>query len=183
MSKFKAGDKVVCVATRMYATIGKEYMVKGVGSNGAVCFIDDDGDENWYDPDTFELVPPPIDFTNIDFTKPLETQDATPVEIVYTNGRDTEYPVAAYIGSNIQPSRFTATGKYFSSGNASVNDLRNVAPKPREAEVYVNVYLSSNKNEIYGSGSYTTREKADNGAGVSRLGCVKVKLVEGQYDE
>lgn len=178
MSKFKAGDNVVCVENRVYATLNKQYTVIRVGSNGAVFFTDDQGDENWYGPDTFELVVKP----SIDFTKPVETVTGLPVEVVFTDGRDKEYPVAAYIGDRLNPDRFTAEGKYYSN-STSDNDLRNVAPKPLEAEIYVNVY-KNNDGGLRMADNHPTRKIADNRASLNRVGCIKIKikLVEGQYD-
>lgn len=116
----------------------------------------------------------------LDLTKPLRTKKGELVTIVTTEGRG-EYPVIGYIGDNDSIDRFTKEGKYYASGTTSTYDLENVPPKPLERELYVNI------NKVNGSlnrgGTYDSRAHADRNAHTNRVGCMKITLVEGVFDD
>ncbi len=110
----------------------------------------------------------------IDFTKPVQTIDGQPVEIITTKGRDKKYPVIGYIGNSSTFHGFTLHGEYIEDEENKLN-LMNV---PEKKTMYLNVYESGNSMVTHG-----TRDKADEHASVGRIACVKVEYTEGQFDE
>ncbi len=107
----------------------------------------------------------------IDFTKPLKTRGGRDVTLVTTTARDTRYPVLAYLGESTSLSMYTSEGKFYFDGSESDCDLMNV---PEEIVMYMNVYP--------GLVHFPTREQADAGAGINRIGCNRVVL-QARYDE
>ena len=76
--------------------------------------------------------------SNIDFTKPVETIDGTPVQIVSTEGRG-RYPILGYIGDESQYiTSWSSDGFYLSDKSESDFNLRNKAtwqlPAPPEGQ-------------------------------------------------
>jgi hypothetical protein len=76
--------------------------------------------------------------SNIDFTKPVETIDGTPVQIVSTEGRG-RYPILGYIGHESQYiTSWSSDGFYLSDKSESDFNLRNKAtwqlPAPPEGQ-------------------------------------------------
>lgn len=74
----------------------------------------------------------------IDWTKPIQTKDGKPVEIITISGRLFLYPVIGYIGTETSTSTWTKDGKYMKSGHRADKDLENVPP-PKKV-TYVNIY-------------------------------------------
>lgn len=66
----------------------------------------------------------------VDFTKPVQTSDGRPVEIITTKGR-APYPVIGYVDDNSMPISWTIRGRQYSDESPSANDLINV-PEKRE---------------------------------------------------
>jgi len=65
--------------------------------------------------------------SNIDFTKPVETIDGTPVQIISTEGRG-RYPILGYIGDESQyVTSWSSDGFYLSDKSESDYNLRNKA--------------------------------------------------------
>jgi hypothetical protein len=112
----------------------------------------------------------------IDWTKPVETENGTPVTFISDQGRDAGFPILAYIGDWASIYSFSKTG----DKNGSISGrfkVRNVAPKPKQIVQYFNFYES-------GLGChYSSRAEADAAASKDRLGCKKVILTEGEWDE
>ena len=100
----------------------------------------------------------------IDFTKPVQTRDGRPVEIVMTNLRGL-FAVAGYIGTNIDLSRWTCDGKYYLEQGESSLDLINV---PEPVELWVNL------NPRIAGGVYGTRLIADSSARSDRLALLHI---------
>ena len=183
---YKTNDKIVCVNVgRVYGgvadhlTKGKVYEVleDQTGSGSVVYVRDNRGERYGFYAERFEAAPvAPV----LDFTKPLETQDGREVTLITASGRGT-YPVLAYIEDSKQVTSFTAEGKYL-IGETDDRDLRNVAPKPVEREAYVNVNAVGS-SPLSTGGLYEDRAKADSSAGPYRVGCMKIKLVHGQFDD
>jgi hypothetical protein len=72
----------------------------------------------------------------IDFTKPVQTRDGRPVEIITTKGRSHQ-PVLGYIEDNVLADYWSAGGEYIGAGTVSEVDLINV---PEPVVWWVNVY-------------------------------------------
>ena len=57
MSKFKVGDKVVCIDPGCnFLTAGKEYTVTGHGQMTSIYVVNDRENNTWYYPNRFELI-------------------------------------------------------------------------------------------------------------------------------
>jgi hypothetical protein len=70
--------------------------------------------------------------SNIDFTKPVETIDGTPVQIISTKGRG-KYPILGYIGNKSQyVTSWMPDGFYLSDKSESGLNLRNKDTQPQE---------------------------------------------------
>lgn len=65
----------------------------------------------------------------IDFTKPVQTRDGRPVEIITTKGRG-QYPILYYIDDCLEIYRASTNGREAYCNNQSPYDLINV-PEPR----------------------------------------------------
>jgi hypothetical protein len=115
----------------------------------------------------------------LDFTKPLETKEGKAVTILVTNGRG-NYPVKGYIGESADLISWTKDGSYY-IGSPSPRDLQNVQPKPAEGFIYVNVHNRDGK--LVAGNNHETRAKADAVQASGRVACMKIALVEGQFDD
>lgn len=113
----------------------------------------------------------------IDFSKPVQTEGGKPVRILSQDGTPAR-PIVGLIGDNLYT--WPVSGVYYEYASSHALDLENV---PEKRTVYVNVYKQP--DGLKTGGSYPTREAADSAAHfiASRAGCMKVELVEGQYDE
>lgn len=118
----------------------------------------------------YELITPAIDFT-----KPVQTKDGRPLEIVTIRGRG-DYPVIGFIGDSTAPSTFTADGKFFLGLENNNEDLENVPAKPVEIVRYFNIY----EDFVMG---HDTRAEADAGAEADRIGCKRVVFTGDEYDD
>lgn len=183
---FKKGDKVVCINVEEIGcsvpnnvTLNKTYTVDSDQDGDTnVYVIGDNGCRQGLFPKRFKLAEAAK--PALDLTKPVETQDGRPVTIVLTDARG-DNPIKGYIGDDETLLGWYASGQYYSS-EKNWRDLRNVAPKPLERIVYANVYKNSD-GELYAGQTYSSRGVADGKAASSRVGCVKLELVEGQFDE
>jgi hypothetical protein len=183
---FKKGDKVVCINVEEIGcsvpnnvTLNKTYTVdEDQDGDTNVYVIGDNGCRQGLFPKRFTLAEPVK--TVLDLTKPVETSTGELVTIVLTDARG-EFPLRGYIGNAQELTSWKLDGKYFSH-DSNWRDLRNAPPKPREREVYINVYENGD-GKIFSTSGHESRAVADSNATKHRLGCVKVKLVEGQYDE
>ncbi len=119
----------------------------------------------------------------LDFDKPLETVKGDPVVVVTRSGRETDFPVLAYVGAGTGLTHYTANGKYYNNGKASDRDLRNVVPKPLTQELsgYVNVYANGDGTLRAGAFFDKTAEDA-NTLAVARMK-VTFTAVAGQFDK
>lgn len=181
---FKVGDRVKCVRANNLLTEGKEYTVTEATTWYSDERVSVDGINNrglGFDENRFVLVP-----TVIDYTKPLETVEGVPFTLLSTEARG-NYPVVGYIATNTRLAHFDLDGTYHSDGSTFGNNtsprynIRNVQPKPVEAEMFVNVYKSASGTLKSGS-MYETAALADGMADSGRVARIKVRLVEGRYD-
>jgi hypothetical protein len=133
-----------------------------------------------------------IDVKPLDFTKPMETYEGTPVKLLATGGVDAKFPVLVLEGSATIPTKYDLNGK---AKNGVVRRfIRNVAEKPKaKAEPRQKKEVSMYMN-FYSDGTYgllqESREEADRvavrGSHVSkrkRIGVSKVVLLAGKFDE
>lgn len=113
----------------------------------------------------------------IDFTKPVQTRDGRPVEILSANGRGPK-PIKGYVADNIDLCSWTTDGKIYQGDTMFErgSDLVNVPP-PKKV-MYINVYGDGNFSCFYRS-----RTEADRGATIRRQACVRVEYTKGQFDE
>lgn len=119
--------------------------------------------------------------TTIDWTKPVQTKTGRNVEIFTTMAKG-DYPVVGQIeqreGYGCMIYTWTIDGKYFSEVTDDPLDLVNV---PEKQHFYVNVYEDEGK--LMPGTICVTREQADLMCHKSRVGCMKVELVAGQWDD
>jgi hypothetical protein len=108
----------------------------------------------------------------IDFDKPLQTKSGEPVEIITTNGRG-YYSVKGYIGNSEHFASWGKKGDVLGGIGACVYNLVNV---PEKRYAYVNVYKEY-------AALNATREEADANCDDNRIYCMKIEMVEGQFDE
>jgi hypothetical protein len=82
----------------------------------------------------------------VDFSKPVQTRDGRKVEIKFTDGRDSHYPICGYIEGDTFIQTWTSDGYFSYNRHKSPNDLVNVPekPKPKTHKFYVNAYRDSN---------------------------------------
>lgn len=178
---FKAGDKVVALVsvTRVAypqdsITAQEVYTVSRTEDDGQDVYLE--GKTQYFSASRFKA----FEGSAIDFSKPLETGDGRPVVLVTATGRG-DYPVLAYVGDQPTVTSFTKDGKYYTGTNTPALDLRNVPPKPLERELYVNINKTG--DFLTNGRMYVSRREADHSASSSRVGCMKITMVEGQYDE
>lgn len=178
---FKKGDVIKYVNDGSYSfiTLGKTYLVKEDQIGSCVDINDDDGDDATYRADVFKLEAPAIDFT-----KPLETVEGVPFTLLSTDARG-EFPIIGYINANTRPCYFSLDGTYHGAhGDTSSPryNLRNVQPKPAEAEVFINVYKRDD-GTLRCTYVHESVAVADRNAAPSRVARMKVRIVEGRFDE
>lgn len=113
-----------------------------------------------------------------DPTKPCKTKRGDWVEIVSVNGRE-PYTIIGYVGDNKDVSCWTKDGSYSIHHGLSDLDLVNL---PQEADAWLNVYRGLS-GLLYGGSNYPSRKEADHGCASDRVACIRVKLVEGQFDD
>ena len=109
----------------------------------------------------------------------METAEGAEFTLVSTSIRG-DQPVCGYLGESAMLAHFNVDGSYLKSGRKHYCDLRNAPPKPVETYVYSNVYKEC--GTLTSPCTYSTRALADKGASSGRVGCIKILLVEGQYD-
>lgn len=111
-----------------------------------------------------------------DPSKPCQTRDGRPVEIITTKGRGPK-PIIGYIGNNER------TESWDSNGNAQIkwgivqtqSDLINVPEPKSSGKVWVNVY--KNKEAT----AWSTKEMANEYEGNYRIACIgPIKWTEGE---
>jgi hypothetical protein len=105
----------------------------------------------------------------IDFTKPVQTRDGRPVEIITTKGRG-HWPVLGYIGDDADVRTWTMDGIFAVTG-AHPNNLINV---PEAVVGWVNVY---ERLQTMGDG-WITKEAADSCA-INRTALLKLTYIKG----
>lgn len=70
MSKFKAGDRVVCLSDiELGITIGRIYTISNVCGESFLNFLDDDGTQRTRRADRYDLVTPPTPDPALDYLK------------------------------------------------------------------------------------------------------------------
>lgn len=108
----------------------------------------------------------------VDLTKPVQTRDGRPVEILRFNRVHPSYPVVALI---TQPDGRQDTATYTAQGNTYVsshsrhpNDLVNVKPKVM-SEVYRNVYRDGVIGDAFETAQAAKREASPGAIGIIKL--------------
>ena len=185
--KFKKGDKLEVVEGTCgdYLALGSIVYAVEDADVVSIQVSDEKGGEpiggsGWY-VSRFKLAEDATTaLTAIDWTKPLETTNGLAVTLMSTEGRG-KLPVKCYISTSESLSSFDINGVYDGRPGMVCNNLRNVPPKPIETYVYFNVY-KEDEETLSTPCTYSTRELADKGASSGRVGCIKVLLVEGQFD-
>lgn len=189
MTQFKVGDKVRLVKARNDCSQSNEPgwnnswqppMTRKVEqkAEGVIIRIRQSGiytdiDGYGYPPDSFELVRPAIDWD-----KPLQTRGGDPVTIITREGRG-KYSVIGYIGDEDGMAQWLPDGRFFDEeGHA---DIINVPEKPMQKEVWFNIFKED--GTLRTGHRFDTRQEADDSpSGFDRVGCIKVVLTEGQFD-
>jgi hypothetical protein len=184
---FKKGDKVICINAGEVAgsapsnlTLGNTYAVaEDQDSYTNVEVINDAGKSQGFFPERFGLYEEQK--PKLDLTKPVETVSGEPFVLLSTEGRGA-FNIVGYVGERDYVMNFNDKGE--PASNHPAFKLRNVPAKPQEFEGYFNVYRDDD-GTIYVGSPNDTRAEADQSADYSqtRIGCIKVKLVEGQFDE
>lgn len=112
------------------------------------------------------------------------TRDGRKARIICKDAKNEDFPIVALVTSHAGIEHgyaFTPRGKVTFGGTDCATDLIN-APAPKRV-VYVNVYDDS-LPEVAERRVWPTREKADEAAWqVSRVGCNRVELEPGRWDE
>lgn len=112
----------------------------------------------------------------IDWSKPVQTRDGRPVEIITAKARG-QYSMLGYIGDRPALWAWDRDGRWSAHSSPDVNDLINV---PEERELWLNVYEDG---EGY---AHVTRTLAENGERIRvdktipRIACVHVKYRVGE---
>ena len=108
----------------------------------------------------------------VDLTKPVQTSDGRPVEILRLNRVHPNYPVVALI---TQPDGSQDTATYTAHGNTYVsstsphpNDLVNVPPKVL-SESYFNVYRAGGVGSMFSTAQAAKREASPSAVGIFKL--------------
>jgi len=191
MAQFKVGDKVRLVKAREDGKIydepdfynswepemtrrvnnRDEGIITGIAGTG----IRIAGWEHGYPPDSFELV------TEIDWDKPLQTRDGDPVTIITRVGRG-KYCVIGYIGDEDDTTHWLPDGRFFDDEqDTDGRDIINAPEKPMQKEVWFNVFKEN--GTLRTGHRFDTRQEADDSpSNTGRVGCIKVVLTEGQFD-
>ena len=115
----------------------------------------------------------------LDLTKPVQTRDGQPVEIITTKGRYPEFPIVGYIGSSEYIELWALDGS-----NRNVRgraDLVNVPEPKRVVDFWVNVY--PNNFDSYRPLSYLSKDAADQCVRENRIACIHVRWIEGKGAE
>ena len=108
----------------------------------------------------------------IDFTKPVQTRDGRPVEIITTKGRGT-YPVLGYAGDSAILFTWTEGGKLLTAHvEAAATDLINV---PEPVVGWLNVYPNDNGAAV----QHTTYDTAQDRASPGRIALLKFTYIKG----
>jgi 3-methyladenine DNA glycosylase Mpg len=110
----------------------------------------------------------------LDFTKPIQTRDGKPVEIITTNARGAK-PVKGYIGKSEILDAWNKDGIFGSM--PSDFDLVN---GPEQVTIYLNVYKHENGFDVYG---HKNIDKAKLDASSGLYARVKVTFMERQFDD
>lgn len=191
MAQFKVGDKVRLVKAREDFTKSNEPgwsnswkptmtehvkrkaegVITGIHHSGIYTSIDWYG----YPPDSFELVQPAIDWD-----KPLQTRGGDPVTIITREGRG-KFSVIGYIGAGDETAIWLSDGRFYNNREPDYRDIINVPEKPIQKEVWFNVFKEEGTLRT-GHRFYTRQEADDSPVSEDRVGCIKVVLTEGQFD-
>jgi hypothetical protein len=110
----------------------------------------------------------------LDFTKPIQTRDGQPVEIVTFNGRGAK-PVKGYIGKSEVLDAWNKDGIFGSMPGDF--DLVN---GPEQGTIYLNIYKHESGFDVYG---HKDADKAKLDASRGLFARVKVAFMEGQRDD
>lgn len=120
-----------------------------------------------------------------DITKPVMTRSGTPVRILSTAGPSKSYSIVGYLEGSVMIYVWSDSGIYLPGDVSGEMDLVNVPPAPLAVDVWVNVYATGAKFEIF-----ETRKSADAWAEncsthrkrIARMRA-SVTVTEGQFDE
>jgi hypothetical protein len=96
----------------------------------------------------------------VDFSKPVQTRDGRKVEIMFTDGQHSHYPVGGYIEDETFIQTWTSDGYFRYDRHKSPDDLVNVPEKPKTHKFYINAYRDSNIGTLYYGAECRTYESA-----------------------
>lgn len=123
-------------------------------------------------------VQPEKEMSEIDFTKPIQTDMSKElVTIITTEGRG-QYPVIGYVGDSNKPSVWTEEGRK-QHGFVSGDDLVNVPP-PKHIG-YINIYENRDHIVIIRDSRSDCDKHGDTNE--KRIACVRIEYIEGQFDK
>jgi hypothetical protein len=109
--------------------------------------------------------------TTLIFDETLRTRSGETVTLVSIDGRGRQ-PILGYIGRSTTLSSWGRDGKFYVTGEESQDDLIN---PPEKIVRYVNIYR--------GKPGHATRAEADAESSSSRIACIRVEFLAGQYDD
>ena len=109
---------------------------------------------------------------------PFRTKNGMEVSLITADGRLPQ-PIIGYVGHDDGVSSWSNDGTYHRDGKPSCLDLVNI---PEEQFIWVNVYKVK-ESMLFSVFLFTSREDADEGADERRVSRLKIKLVEGRWDD
>lgn len=113
----------------------------------------------------------------IDTTLPLKTTTGQPVELIETSARR-DFPLVGYIGTSMDPTRWTRRGFFNLDETPHPNDLSNVPPEPQKAVRWVS-WFGENLFQIDDERPSTDPTSSTRPI----LSIVKCRFVQGVFDD
>ena len=115
----------------------------------------------------------------LDLTKPMQTRDGQPVEIITTKGRYPKFPIVGYIGSFEYLELWALDGSNrVAQGRA---ELVNVPEPQRVVDFWVNVY--PNNFDSPRPFAHWTKDAADACVRENRTACIHIRWTVGKGAE
>ena len=109
----------------------------------------------------------------LDTSQPIVTTTGAKVELIETSARR-DFPLVGYIVESMDPSRWTRRGFVNLDETPHANDLSNVPPEPQKTVRWVS---------WNGGNLFQIDEVRPSIVHPSTLSIVKVRFVEGQFDD
>lgn len=100
--------------------------------------------------------------------------------IITRDGR-AKYSVIGYMGDDDETAHWLPDGRFYDRQEPDDRDIINVPEKPMQKEVWFNVFKE--EGTLRTGYRFDTRQEADDSPiSTGRVGCIKVVLTEGQFD-